>query len=97
VDPQLSTTKVKKLSGTFQAGNHTSLLGMPCDALAHFSTYDSNLDLVLVDIQGIITTSIWPDGGQGPKVFNLFDLMIHSYVLKLLSFSLGDLTCSQVK
>ncbi|KAJ2913413.1 hypothetical protein MD484_g7001, partial [Candolleomyces efflorescens] len=87
VDPQLSTTKVEKFSGTVQAGNHKSLLGMTCDALAHFSAYDSDLDLVLVDIQGIVTPSVRPDGGRGPKVFNLFDLMIHSANK---SYGLGD-------
>jgi hypothetical protein len=88
VDPQLPTTAVEKFSGTLEAGIHSSLIGMTCDALAHFSAFDSDLELVLVDIQGIISTAIRPeDGGRGSKVLNLFDLMFHSADK---SFGLGD-------
>ena len=81
-------TAVEKFSGTREAGTHSSLIGMTCDALAHFSVFDSDLELVLVDIQGIISTAIHPeDGGRGSKVLNLFDLMFHSADG---SFGLGD-------
>lgn len=61
---------------------------MTCDALAHFSAFDSDLKLFLVNIQGIISTAIRPqDGGRGSKVLNLFDLMFYSFNK---SFGLGD-------
>ncbi|KAJ3541722.1 hypothetical protein NMY22_g3782 [Coprinellus aureogranulatus] len=78
---------VEKYSGTHQAGNHQSLIGMTCDTLAHFSAYDSDLYLILVDIQGIVADSVLADGRRGGKVLNLFDLMIHS---SNKSYGLGD-------
>jgi hypothetical protein len=42
-----------KFSSNEHAGNNpSSLVGCTCDALAHFSYFDSEESLVLVDIQG---------------------------------------------
>lgn len=45
---------MRKFSGTDQAGSAdaTDFAGITCDALAHFTAVDSNLDFVVVDIQG---------------------------------------------
>lgn len=52
VDPYLKTVEERKFSGTQQAGSGKDLAGRTCDALAHFSLFDSNSTFVLVDIQG---------------------------------------------
>ena len=54
VDPLYDgLTSFTKFSSNMHAGdNSNSLVGRTCDALAHFSYFDSEESLVLVDIQG---------------------------------------------
>jgi len=54
VDELLDSEKMRKFSSTDQAGSAdaTDFAGITCDALAHFTAVDSNLDFVVVDIQG---------------------------------------------
>ncbi|KAF5319749.1 hypothetical protein D9619_008626 [Psilocybe cf. subviscida] len=73
VAPLLDSGTMRKFSGTMEAGRNTDLTGCTCDALAHFSSYDSGGTAVLVDIQGITMTS---DNARRRLV--LFDLMFHS-------------------
>ncbi|KAF9034341.1 atypical/Alpha protein kinase [Panaeolus papilionaceus] len=83
VDPLLSeAAEMQKFSGNTQAGaNGESLVGRTCDAFAHFSLFDSNAEIVFVDIQGIDTENL-PLASKGamtaPHCLILFDLMIHS-------------------
>lgn len=44
---------MRKFSGIMETGRNTDLTGCACDALAHFSSYDSGGTAVLVDIQGV--------------------------------------------
>jgi hypothetical protein len=57
VDELLDSDKMRKFSGTDQAGcaDAADFTGVTCDAFAHFTAVDSNLDFVVVDIQGIVT------------------------------------------
>ncbi|KIY47707.1 hypothetical protein FISHEDRAFT_74375 [Fistulina hepatica ATCC 64428] len=78
VDEELPSRVVRKFSGTLVAGeNHTDLIGETCDALAHFSMYDSDGYMVLVDIQGIATHTVI-NGMFGVDKYILFDFQIHS-------------------
>jgi hypothetical protein len=52
VDPLLDSTKMRKFSGTLEAGNNSDFAGKTCDAFAHFTLIDSNLEFVPTDIQG---------------------------------------------
>lgn len=96
VDPLLSSTVIQKFSGTSQAGSNTDLAGMTCDAFAHFSLYDSEGDLVFVDIQGVSLNFVlsfisksFPgiivprivQGLRGSDLLTLLDLMAHRCVL----------------
>lgn len=57
VDPFYNHAKnaISRFSGTDEAGhNPESLVGKTCDALAHFSLFDSELTFVFVDIEGMI-------------------------------------------
>ncbi|KAF8185942.1 kinase-like domain-containing protein [Pholiota molesta] len=51
VDPLLESSATIKFSGTNEAGHNGDLMGMTCDAFAHFSLYDSSGTCVFVDIQ----------------------------------------------
>jgi len=55
VDPLLDSTRMKKFSGTNQAGANTDFAGKTCDAFAHFALIDSGLEFVPTDIQGMYT------------------------------------------
>jgi hypothetical protein len=48
---------MRKFSGTDQAGSTDAddFAGITCDAFAHFTAMDLNLDFVIVDIQGIVS------------------------------------------
>lgn len=52
VDPLLDSTKMRKFSGTLEAGNNSDFSGKTCDAFAHFTLIDSDLEFVPADIQG---------------------------------------------
>lgn len=52
VAPLLEHTKIRKFSGTLQAGLNGDFMGETCDALAHYSLHDSNNELVFADMQG---------------------------------------------
>jgi hypothetical protein len=52
VDPLLDLTKMRKFSGTLEAGKNSDFVGKTCDAFAHFTLIDSNLEFVPADIQG---------------------------------------------
>jgi len=56
VDELLDPENMRKFSGTDQAGcaDAADFAGITCDAFAHFTAVDSNLDFVVVDIQGIV-------------------------------------------
>lgn len=56
VDELLDPENMRKFSGTDQAGSADAadFAGVTCDAFAHFTAVDSNLDFVVVDIQGIV-------------------------------------------
>jgi hypothetical protein len=55
VDELLDHEDMRKFSGTDTAGaaNARDFAGITCDAFAHFTAADSNLDFVVVDIQGL--------------------------------------------
>ncbi|KJA29094.1 hypothetical protein HYPSUDRAFT_196518 [Hypholoma sublateritium FD-334 SS-4] len=78
VDPLQESFTVIKLSGTNEAGNNVDLMGMTCDAFAHFSLYDSSETCVFVDIQGIQGKSKIGGRTQHGNTLTLFDLMAHS-------------------
>ena len=51
VDPLFVNAKIRKFSGTTQAGSNTGdLVGRTCDVFAHFSFFDSEATVVFVDI-----------------------------------------------
>ncbi|KAJ7190715.1 kinase-like domain-containing protein [Mycena pura] len=79
VDRLLSSTTVIKYSGTAEAGLATSLdlYGRTCDAFAHFSVFDSQEEIVFVDIQGI-KERVFCNGLAGADALVLFDLMAHT-------------------
>lgn len=58
VDPMYkdAETAIRRFSGTDEAGDHSNddedLAGRTCDALAHFSLFDSERAVVFVDIEG---------------------------------------------
>ncbi|KAJ3506412.1 hypothetical protein NLJ89_g6881 [Agrocybe chaxingu] len=80
VDRLLDSSKMAKYSGTQKAGANTgNLVGCTCDALAHFSLYDSQNTFLLVDIQGIIDAAIRDGRRRMNKELTLFDLMAHSW------------------
>lgn len=51
VDPLLDHNKMKKFSGSNEAGSNSDFAGQTCDAFAHFTLADS-MEFVAVDIQG---------------------------------------------
>ncbi|KAF8961420.1 kinase-like domain-containing protein [Flammula alnicola] len=87
VDPLLESTATIKFSGTDEAGQNGDLMGMTCDAFAHFSLYDSSGTCVFVDIQGIQGKDRSSGRSQGANILTLFDLMAHS---KDQGMGLGD-------
>ncbi|KAJ2921823.1 hypothetical protein H1R20_g15278, partial [Candolleomyces eurysporus] len=91
VDPLYDgLTSFTKFSSNVHAGdNSNSLVGRTCDALAHFSYFDSEESLVLVDIQGIDSASLPSNLRRKGEEYTLtlYDLMIHSTEQ---AFGLGD-------
>ncbi|KAF8179207.1 kinase-like domain-containing protein [Pholiota molesta] len=87
VDPLLESSATIKFSGTNEAGYNGDLMGMTCDAFAHFSLYDSSGTCVFVDIQGIQGKDRSSGRSQGANTLTLFDLMAHS---KDQAMGLGD-------
>lgn len=58
VAPLLDHTKMRKFSGTNRAGSNKDLPGQTCDALAHFSLYDSHNSMAFVDVQGAYISTL---------------------------------------
>jgi len=52
IDSLLDSSKMRKFSGTLEAGNNSDFAGKTCDAFAHFTLIGSNLEFVPTDIQG---------------------------------------------
>lgn len=46
---------IRKFSGTEAPGDNKDLAGKTCDAFAHFSLEVSSGNLVLVDVQGMLS------------------------------------------
>ncbi|PPR05260.1 hypothetical protein CVT24_008286 [Panaeolus cyanescens] len=92
VDPLLSEdAEIRKFSGSAQAGkNDEDLVGRTCDAFAHFSLFDSDCNIVFVDIQGFDSETLPLSSKHSIKSSHcliLLDLMIHSIDY---SYGLGD-------
>ena len=56
VDLFLDNGGMHKFSGTLQAGFNNDLVGISCDAFAHYSFHNSKRSAVFVDIQGVQQT-----------------------------------------
>ncbi|KAF5315637.1 hypothetical protein D9611_004976 [Ephemerocybe angulata] len=92
VDPLISeTAEVRKFSGTEEAGaNREDLVGRTADAFAHYSYFDSDGTIVLVDIQGIDSETLRTGSRKSQTTahgLTLFDIMIHSSTMQ---YGLGD-------
>ena len=79
VDLFLDNGGMRKFSGTLQAGVNNDLVGISCDAFAHYSFHDSKNSAVFVDIQGLQQTPLAhivlfdyfrSTGIIGPKIIN---------------------------
>ncbi|KIJ36286.1 hypothetical protein M422DRAFT_261432 [Sphaerobolus stellatus SS14] len=77
VDPMLSTTTIKKFSGTDQAGQNDKRMGRTMDAFAHFCLAVSEETVLPVDIQGIEQPMLVAGYADLPQLI-LFDTMTHT-------------------